>query len=201
MKDDERPLAVVLAGGWARRMGGGDKPLRLLGGRPVLSHVLERLRPQVSGLALNANGDPVRFHAFGLPVLPDTLPDRPGPLAGILAALDWAADAGAGHVLTVPGDTPFLPADLALHLVRAVDHGAPAALAVSDGRRHPTVGLWPVAARGDLRTAVADAGLRRVEEWVRRLGAVAVEFPIEPVDPFFNLNTPEDLERAALIIG
>jgi molybdopterin-guanine dinucleotide biosynthesis protein A len=194
MDEQMRPLAVVLAGGLARRMGGGDKPLLPLAGRPVLDHVLDRLRPQASGLALNANGDPTRFRGFGLAVLP-------GPLAGILAALDWAAEAGAVHVLTVPGDTPFLPPDLAGRLGRAVGHDAPAAIAVSDGRRHPTVGLWPVAAREGLRHAVAGDGLRRVEDWVRRLGAVAVDFAVEPIDPFFNLNTPEDLARAELMIG
>ncbi|GGF35354.1 molybdenum cofactor guanylyltransferase [Aliidongia dinghuensis] len=201
MRDEERPLAVVLAGGLARRMGGSDKPLLLLGGRPVLDHVLARLRPQVSGLALNANGDPARFSDFGLPVLPDPLPGWPGPLAGILAALDWAAAAGAGHVLTVPGDTPFLPADLVEQLGRSVADGAAAAFATSAGRRHPIVGLWPVAARDALRHGVADAGMRRVDDWARSLDAVPVEFPIGAVDPFFNVNTPEDLRTAESLLG
>jgi molybdopterin-guanine dinucleotide biosynthesis protein A len=194
-------LAVVLAGGRARRMGGGDKPLVLLGGRPLLRHILDRLGPQVAGLALNVNGDFRRFEGFGLPVLSDSLPGRPGPLAGILAALDWAAAAGAGHVLTVPGDTPFLPADLAERLDRRVRDGAPAAIAASGGRRHPTAGLWPVAARAALRRSVAEGGLRRVNAWAEELGAVTVDFPAGPVDPFFNLNAPEDLAEAERVLG
>lgn len=191
------PLAVVLAGGLARRMGGGDKPLVMLGGRPLLRHILDRLGPQVSGLALNANDDPTRYQAFGLPILPDSVAGRPGPLAGILAALDWAAGLGRARVLTVPGDTPFLPADLASRLAGA---GATAALASSGGRRQPIAGLWPVTAREALRLAIRDEGLRRVEDWVGRLDAVAVEFPVDPVDPFFNLNTPEDVAAAERLL-
>ncbi|MDB5359600.1 MAG: putative molybdopterin-guanine dinucleotide biosynthesis protein [Rhodospirillales bacterium] len=198
--DAAGPLAVVLAGGLARRMGGGDKPLMDLAGRPLLSHILDRLEPQVSLLALNANDDPARYRPFGLPILPDSLAGRPGPLAGILAALDWAAGRDATHVLTVPGDTPFLPPDLVLRLSAATVAGAPAAIAASGGRRHPTVGFWPVAAREPLRAAIRDEGLRRVEHWVGRLGAVAVDFGIEPFDPFFNLNTPDDLTAAERIL-
>ena len=195
------PLAVVLAGGLARRMGGGDKPLVALGGRPLLGHILDRLRPQVSLLALNANDDPARYRSFGLPILPDSLPGRPGPLAGILAALDWAAAAGATHVLTVPGDTPFLPLDLAQRLAAAVLAGAPAAMAASGGRRHPIAGLWPVSAREALRRAIRDEGVRRADDWARRLGAAAVDFAIDPFDPFFNLNSPDDLARAERLLG
>lgn len=193
-------LAVVLAGGLARRMGGGDKPLMDLAGRPLLSHILDRLGPQVSLLALNANDDPARYRPFGLPILPDSLAGRPGPLAGILAALDWAAGQGAGHVLTVPGDTPFVPSDLVLRLSAAAGGGAPAAIAASGGRRHPTIGFWPVAAREALRVAIRDEGLRRVEHWAGRLGAVAVDFGVEPFDPFFNLNTPDDLAAAERLL-
>ena len=194
-------LAVVLAGGLGRRMGGIDKPLALLGGRPLLRHILDRLAPQVAGLALNANGEPDRFRAFGLPVLPDSLPDRPGPLAGILAALDWAAAAGAGHVLTVPGDAPFLPGDLAARLAEQVAAGAPAAIAISAGRRHPTAGLWPVAARDDLRRALVHDGLRRVDDWASALGAVPVAFAVGALDPFFNINSPDDLAEAERLLG
>ncbi|HLZ66489.1 MAG TPA: molybdenum cofactor guanylyltransferase MobA [Aliidongia sp.] len=195
------PPAVVLAGGLARRMGGGDKPLLVLGGRPLLGHILGRLLPQVSGLALNANGDPARYRSFGLPILADSVPDRPGPLAGILAALDWAAAAGATHVLTVPGDTPFLPLDLVPRLTEVIRAGVPAALAASGGRRHPTVGLWPVAARDGLRRAILDEGVRRVEAWAERLRAVPVEFAIDAVDPFFNLNAPDELAEAERLLA
>ena len=194
------PPAVVLAGGLARRMGGGDKPLVALGGRPLIRHILDRLGPQAAPLALNANGDPARFREFGLPILEDSLPNRPGPLAGILAALDWAAAMAASHVLTVPGDTPFLPDDLARRLEDAIRAGAPAALAASGGRRHPIAGLWPVAARDGLRRAIAEDGLRRVGEWARGLGAVPVDFAIDPFDPFFNLNAPDDLAEAERLL-
>ena len=195
------PLAVVLAGGLARRMGGGDKPLVALGGRPLLGHILDRLRPQVALLALNANDDPVRYQSFGLPILPDSLPGRPGPLAGILAALDWAATAGAAHVLTVPGDTPFLPLDLAHRLGAALLAGAPAAVSASGGRRHPIAGLWPVSAREGLRRAIRDEGVRRADDWARQLGATTVDFAVDPFDPFFNLNSPDDLAHAERLLG
>ena len=192
--------AVVLAGGLARRMGGGDKPLVSLGGRPILSHIMDRIGPQVSALAVNANDDPARYRSFDMVVLPDSVAGRPGPLAGILAALDWAAGQAQALVLTVPGDTPFLPGDLVARLAAAVAAGAPAAIATSGGRRHPIAGLWPVTAREGLRRALTDEGLRRVEDWVGRLGAVAVDFPIDPVDPFFNLNTPEDVAVAERLL-
>ncbi|HEV2673413.1 MAG TPA: molybdenum cofactor guanylyltransferase MobA [Aliidongia sp.] len=200
-KDGGRgPLAVVLAGGLARRMGGGDKPLVALGGQPLLRHILDRLAPQVSGLALNANGDPARYRIFGLPILPDSLPDHPGPLVGILAALDWAAATGRRHVLTVPGDTPFLPTDLVLRLEAAIGQGAPATIAVSGGRRHPVVGLWPAAVRDALRRSIVE-GERRVDPWARSLGAVQVDFAAGPVDPFFNLNGPDDLVEAERLLA
>ena len=193
----ERILAMVLAGGLARRMGGGAKPLVPLGGRPLLAHLLGRLRPQVASVSINANDRVEEYRSFGLAVLADSLPDRPGPLAGILVALDWAAEEGATRVLTVPGDTPFLPPDLVVRLAAA---DAPAVIARSAGRRHPAVGLWPVAAREALRVAIRDEGLRRVEDWVDRLGAVAVDFPAMPVDPFFNVNDPDDLAEAERLL-
>lgn len=190
------PLAaVILAGGRATRMGGGDKCLLILRGRPLLSHLLERLTPQATHLALNANGDPARFATFGLPVLPDPLPGQPGPLAGVLAGMDWAASLGLPCVLTLAGDTPFPPPDLAARLAAA----GPFALASSPDetgtpRLHPTIGFWPVALRDPLRAAL-HAGEHRVGRWALAKGAVPVLFD-GPPDPFLNINTPEDLTRA-----
>lgn len=181
--------AVILAGGQATRMGGGDKPLRPLRGRPILAHVVARIAPQVETLAISANGDPARFAAYGLPVLPDSVPGFPGPLAGVLAGMDWAAAQGLDRLLSVPGDTPFLPADLVVKLARH-----PFAMAASKGRKHPVVALWPVALREKLRAALA-AGERRVGRFAAEYGARAVAFEA-PQDPFFNINTPEDLEAA-----
>jgi len=178
-------------------MGGGDKCLLALGDRPILAHVVARIRPQVAALALNANGDPERFAAFGLAVLPDSVPDFAGPLAGVLAALDWAARAApeAGHVLTVPADTPFLPHDLVARLTGAIDAKHDTALAESGGRLHPVVGLWPLAQRESLRRALEE-GLRKVEDWTGRLAPARVAFDADPLDPFFNVNSPEDLSVA-----
>lgn len=190
---------VILAGGRATRMGGGDKGLLPLAGRTILAHVVSRLEPQVAALALNANGDPSRFGDFGLPVLPDSLPDRPGPLAGVLAGLDWAAGLGADAVVSAAADTPFLPRDLVAGLGAAAGTSG-LALAASrdqDGRlwRHPTFGLWPVALRGDLRAAL-EGGLRKVVQWTDGHGAGTAEFPSLPIDPFFNVNTPDELIEA-----
>lgn len=191
-------LAVVLAGGLARRMGGGDKPLRPLGGRPLLAHVLDRVAPQVAAVILNANGDPARFAGFGLPVVADPLPDHPGPLAGILAGLDWAAAhrPDLPTLLSVPGDGPFLPADLVARLDAARQAaGVPLACAASGGWTHPPIGLWPVALRGELRAALL-AGERKIDRWTARFGCAVAEWPAAPRDPFFNANAPEDLARA-----
>jgi molybdopterin-guanine dinucleotide biosynthesis protein A len=195
-------LGVVLAGGLARRMGGGDKPLRLLGGRPMLDHVLARLAPQVAALVLNANGDPARFASHGLPVVSDGLPDHPGPLAGILAALDWTAEhrPGMAWVVSVPGDSPFIPTDLVARLHAARDAAAvPLACARSGGQAHPPVGLWPVALRADLRAALL-AGERKIDRWTARHGCVHADWPDTPVDPFFNANAPEDLAAAETLL-
>ncbi|HWX49515.1 MAG TPA: molybdenum cofactor guanylyltransferase MobA [Roseomonas sp.] len=195
-------LGVVLAGGLARRMGGGDKPLRPLGGRPLLAHVLERLRPQVATLLLNANGDPARFAAWGLPVVADGLPDYPGPLAGILAALDWAAAnrPELAWVASVPGDSPFIPADLVarLHAARAAA-AVPLACAHSGGWAHPPIGLWPVALRTELRSAL-EGGERKIDRWTARFGCAEAEWPTAPFDPFFNANTPEELALAESLL-
>ncbi len=192
-------LGLVLAGGLARRMGGGDKPLTKIGGQTILARVLERLTPQCTRLILNANGDPARFADTGLPVVADDVPDFAGPLAGVLAGLDWAA-AHAPNIATVasvPGDCPFLPRDLVarLHRVRA-KAGKPLACARSGEWRHPVVGLWPVALRGDLRRALTQEGLRKIEIWTARHGVALAGWPDKPVDPFYNVNTPEDAAAA-----
>ena len=190
-----RPAAaVILAGGRARRLGGGDKGATLIDGRSVLSRLTESLAPQVGALALNANGDAGRFAALGLPVLADPA-GAEGPLAGILAGLDWAAAQGRSWLLTVPTDTPFLPGDLVLRLAHGLSQGG-AAIAASGGREHPVIGLWPVALGEPLRRFLVAEGRRKAGEWARLCGAVAVEWPDTPVDPFLNLNAPADVELA-----
>ena len=195
-------LGVLLAGGLARRMGGGDKPLKTVGGRTILDRVASRLRPQCDGLIVNANGDPARFAALGLPVVADDVPDFPGPLAGILAALDWAAAhrPEAALIVSVATDTPFLPGDLVGRLVAArAAAGLPLAAARSGGQIHPVIGLWPVALRADLRHALVVEDLRRVDRWTARHGVAAADWPTSPYDPFFNANRPEDLIEAERI--
>ena len=195
-------VAVVLAGGLARRMGGGDKALLPLGGRPLLAHVLARIAPQVAAVALNANGDPARFAAFGLPVLADPLPDHPGPLAGILAGLDWAAalPAPPAALLSVTADAPFLPRDLLARLLAARDAaGVPMACAASGGFTHPPIALWPLALRGALRTALL-AGERKIDRWTAQYGCASAAWSDQPFDPFFNANTAEELARAEALL-
>lgn len=188
-------LGVILAGGQARRMGGGDKALLAVNGEPVLSRILRVMAPQLTALILNANGDPARFAAFGLPVVPDSVPGHPGPLAGILAGLDWAArHPTIEWVLTLPGDAPFLPPDLAarLHAGRGT---APIAYAASGDRMHPVIALWSVTLRDDLRQALS-TGTRRVAKYQELHGATATAWPIDGQDPFMNVNTPTDLAEA-----
>jgi molybdopterin-guanine dinucleotide biosynthesis protein A len=195
-------LGLVLAGGQARRMGGGDKVLLRIGGRTILDRVLGRLRPQCARIILNANGDPARFAATGLPVVPDSVAGFAGPLAGILAGLDWAAanTPALEWMASVPGDCPFLPADFVARLSAARTNArVPLACAASGDWRHPVAGLWPVALRHDLRTALVDEGLRKIEAWTARHGVALAEWPDEPVDPFFNVNTPKDVARAERI--
>ena len=197
------PVAVILAGGQATRMGGGDKGLRMVAGQPLLTHVLARLAPQVGRIALNANGDPARFAAYDLPVIADSLPDWPGPLAGVLAGMDWAASQGAQAVVSVAADTPFFPRNLVARLQAAAGPSGLALAATREGDklwRHPTFGLWPVALRDDLRAAL-QGGLRKVVLWTDRHGAGTAEFPSAPVDPFFNINTPEDIAIAGRLAG
>jgi molybdopterin-guanine dinucleotide biosynthesis protein A len=197
--DKTTTIGVVLAGGLARRMGGGDKPMRRIGGRTILDHVIERLNPQCEGLLLNANGDPARFARFTLPVIPDTVEDYPGPLAGVLAGLDWTAAnrPDAEWVVSVAGDCPFLPRDLVarLHEVRETED-AQLAVASSGGRTHPVIGLWSVGLREELRHALVGEGLRKIDRWTARYRLATVSWPTEPVDPFFNANTVDDLAEA-----
>ena len=198
---DRRPVAVLLAGGLARRMGGGDKPLRRLGGRPLLDHVLDRIRPQVRALALNANGDPARFAAWGLPVLPDPLPGNPGPLAGVLAGMRWAQSLGVADVLSVPTDTPFLPADLVARLEQARRAaGVPIACAETGGRTHPVAALWP-AALADALEAALHAGVRRIDRWTEAQGVISAAFDETGYDPLLNVNSPDELAAAERLLA
>lgn len=194
---------VILAGGRATRMGGGDKGLRPLGDRRLIDHVIARLGPQCGPLALNANGDPARFDALGLPVLPDSLAGQPGPLAGVLAGLDWAAATGVSAIVTAAADTPFFPADLVARLQAAAGPSglSLAATREADGKvlRQPTFGLWPTALREDLRAALQE-GLRKIVLWTDRHGAGTAVFDADPFDPFFNVNTPEDVETAKTLL-
>ena len=197
-------LGVLLAGGLARRMGGGDKPLQVIAGRTILERAIERLAPQCDGLILNANGDPARFAPLGLPVVPDDVPGFAGPLAGILAALDWAAAhrPTIAWVASAAADSPFLPRDFVARLHAAHDRAdAPLACAESGGQAHPTNGLWPVRLRDDLRHALVVEDLRKIDRWTARHGVARAAWPAEPVDPFFNANAPEDIARAEALIA
>lgn len=190
---------VLLAGGLARRMGGGDKPMRTIGGRTILDRVIARLTPQCDGLILNANGDPARFAAFGLTVVPDNVPDFPGPLAGILAALEWTAAnrTEVEWVLSAAGDCPFLPRDLVARLQEAREReSAQLAVAASGDQSHPVIGLWRVDLRDQLRHALVVEDLRKIDRWTARFPLATVTWPSEPLDPFFNANTVEDIAEA-----
>jgi molybdenum cofactor guanylyltransferase len=196
-------VGVLLAGGLSRRMGGGDKTLRPLGGKPMLAHIIERAKPQVSTLIINANGDPARFAAFGLPVAADVIEGFAGPLAGVLTGMEWAAQnrPDAPWLATFATDAPFFPRDLASRLHEAVAREkADMACARSDGQEHPVFGLWPVRLRGDLRRAMAE-GVRKVDLWTARYKLAVAEFSAEPFDPFFNANRPEDLAEAERLLA
>jgi molybdopterin-guanine dinucleotide biosynthesis protein A len=198
-----KAVGLLLAGGQSRRMGGGDKALRLLEGMSLLERVIQRLQPQVEALVLNANGDPARFAKFALPVVADSVPDFAGPLAGVLAGLDWTAAhrPDCPFIVSVATDAPFLPADLVGRLTAELETtGADLACATSGGRAHPVFGLWPVRLREDLRRAVVEDGIRKVDKWTARHRLVTVAFSDRPVDPFFNANRPEDLEAAARLL-
>jgi molybdopterin-guanine dinucleotide biosynthesis protein A len=190
---------VLLAGGLARRMGGGDKPMRQIAGRTILDRVIARLESQCEGLILNANGDPARFASFGLPVIADTVKNFPGPLAGILAALDWAATnrPDIEFMLSAAADCPFLPRDLVARLHRArAEQNAQLAVAASAGQSHPVIGLWSVALREDLRHALVVEDTRKIDRWTARYRLATVTWPAEPLDPFFNANTMDDIAAA-----
>jgi molybdenum cofactor guanylyltransferase len=196
-------VGLLLAGGQSRRMGGGDKTLRLLGEITLLDRVIERLRPQVDGLVLNANGDPARFARFALPVVPDSIPGFAGPLAGVLAGLDWAASQrpDCPYVVSVATDAPFLPDDLVARFAEGLQKaGADLACAASGGRTHPVFGFWPVRLREDLRRALVDEEIRKVDLFTARYRLAVVAFPDAPVDPFFNANRPEDFAAAAAVL-
>ncbi len=198
----EDVVLVVLAGGLATRMGGGDKGLRQLAGRPLLDHILDRMRGQTAAVVLNANGDPARFAAFGLPVVADTVAGNAGPLAGIAAGMQWARDHGYSWALTVPSDAPFLPPDLLLRLWQTREaEGMPLACASSGGWFHPVVGLWTVSLLDDLMKALRDEGLRKIRVWSERHGVAIADWPVEPVDPFFNACRPEDLHKAERVLA
>jgi len=198
---------ILLAGGLARRMGGGDKPMRAIAGRSILERVIARLRPQCDGLILNANGDPARFAGFGLPVVADSVAGFPGPLAGVLAGLDWVAAnrPDVGWVLSAAADCPFLPRDLVARLHQArIEQNAQIAVAASGGQSHHVIGLWGVGLREELRHALVTEHIRKVERWMARYKIATVTWPAEPLDPFFNANTADDLteaERLAVLDG
>jgi molybdenum cofactor guanylyltransferase len=200
MSADAPPTpGVLLAGGLARRMGGGDKPMRQIGGRTILARVIARLAPQCDGLILNANGDPARFATFGLPVIADSVENFPGPLAGILAALDWAAAnrPEVSWVLSAAADCPFLPRDLVARLHRdRSEQNAQLAVAASEGQSHPVIGLWSVSLREELRQALVVEDVRKIDRWTARYRLATVTWPAEPLDPFFNANTMDDIAAA-----
>jgi len=192
-------VGVLLAGGLARRMGGGDKSMAQVGGQPILERIIDRVRPQVGPLILNANGDAGRFQAYGLPVVADTVEGFAGPLAGVLTALEWAAEHAPGchWVASFATDAPFLPTDLVARLSAAIaDERAELACARSDGRAHPVFGLWPVELAAELRRALVDEEMRKIDRWTERYRLVHVDFETQPVDPFFNVNRPENLTEA-----
>jgi molybdenum cofactor guanylyltransferase len=196
-------VGLLLAGGQSRRMGGGDKALRPLGGIPLLDRVIERLRPQVETLVLNANGDPTRFARYALPVVADGLPGLAGPLAGVLTGLEWAAAhrPDCPYLASVATDAPFLPRDLVARLAAGCEAAqADLACAASGGRSHPVFGLWPVRLRQDLRQALVEEGIRKVDLWTARHKLATVPFSDQPVDPFFNANHPEDFAIAAELL-
>ncbi len=196
--------AVILAGGMSRRMGGGDKTLHRLAGRPILDHVVARIRPQVDVVILNANGDPARFAAWELPIIPDYIAGFPGPLAGIHASMEWAAKnfPGIADILSIPADLPFLPPNLAAELEKSRStEGAEIALASSGGQIHPTVALWPVRLAAALRHAIVEEDMRKVTEFANRYTLAVAEFPVDGIDPFHNINSPEDLAEAEILAG
>ncbi len=203
-KKNPAVVGVILAGGRARRMGGGDKGLQNLGTRTVLDFVIERTRPQVRHLILNAHGDPDRFARYKLPVAADVAPGHLGPLAGVLTAMAWAGEHApeCQWIASFPADTPFTPRDLVARLMLAVAvEQSDLACAASHNRPHPVVGLWPVALKADLKAALVGEGVRKIDAWTARFKTSVVPFPTKPVDPFFNINTEEDLKIAQNLLA
>lgn len=205
-----RPIAaddvagVLLAGGRARRMGGGDKCLRQLGDRTILQHVIDRASPQVSALVLNANGDAGRFAEFGLPVASDVIEGFAGPLAGILTGLDWTRMHAprCSWLVSFATDAPFFPVDMVSRMMAAVEEqGAEMACALSNGRSHPVFGLWPVGVADDLRHALEVEGIQKIDVWTARYRLAAVAFPSQAYDPFHNINRQDDLAAAEKLLG
>lgn len=197
-------VGVLLAGGLARRMGGGDKPLRTLGGHPILDYVVARARTQVADLLLNVNGDAARFASYGLPMAGDVIDGYAGPLAGILTGMEWARDRHpeARWIASFATDAPFIPADLVPRLRAAIDaEGADIACAMSGARTHPVFAVWPVALADELRAAMVDEDMRKIDAWSARYKTVEVDFPTLPYDPFFNINKPDNLAEAEALIA
>jgi molybdenum cofactor guanylyltransferase len=204
MTDRQQVLGVLLAGGLARRMGGGDKPLRQIAGKTLLERVIDRVGPQCDGLLLNANGDPERFAHTGLPVVADMVAGFAGPLAGILAGLDWAAAhrPEMGWILSAATDCPFLPRDLVARLLaEKLRRNADIAVASSGGQSHPVVALWPVALRDALRHALVAEDCRKIDRFTARYRLATVEWLVSPLDPFFNANTLEDVAEAERLVA
>ena len=200
----QKVLGVIVAGGLSRRMGGGDKCLRNLGGRTILEWVGERARPQTGEVILNANGDPNRFDRFGLRVVPDMIEGYAGPLAGILPGLHWARSnrPDCGWVASFAADTPFVPMDFTDRLLAAAKaKGVPLACATSGGRTHPLCGLWSVDLADNLRLAMLETGIRRIDRWTAQYPLAEVDFGCDPVDPFLNVNRKEDLAAAETVLG
>ena len=207
-KDRESTVAgILLAGGLASRMGGGDKPLRLLGRRPVIGHLVDRLKPQTAALAISANGDPARFGRFDLPVVEDTVPGHAGPLAGIFAGMEWARHLPhITHLVSVPADTPFVPMDLVVRLQDAAGNGGGPAVAASSGRTHPPVALWPLTLQDELAHFLREGDERRVSAFAMAHAPAicpfnAVRIGGRDVNPFFNINTPGDMEEAERLLA
>jgi molybdenum cofactor guanylyltransferase len=200
----DKIFGILLAGGLSRRMGGGDKGLKTIGGETILSRIIATIAPQCAGLVLNANGETARLTGLGFPIVPDDVPDFAGPLAGILAGLDWIA---AHHpectlAISIPTDTPFLPHDLVARLQEARSNAkADIAIATSGGSTHPVVALWPVAIRQDLRHALVDENIHKMGFFLDRHKTAQADWPIEPYDPFFNANEPDDIARAEKILA
>ncbi len=197
-------VGLLLAGGLSRRMGGGDKALTQLGGRSVLSRIIDLAKPQVSELLLNANGDPARFAEYGLPVVPDVIEGYAGPLAGVLTGLEWISQnrPQCQWLATFPSDAPFMPKDMIAQMEAEVEkQGAQLACAITNGRSHPVVGLWPVALKNQLRKAMLEEEMRKIDLWTARYKLVEVEFSCDPVDPFFNANRPEDFGKAEELLA